>query len=90
MPDQTNPTGSSTYEAESLIHNSLPILEEILRDKEQEEQSAIQREVEKRRQRLTTTTSAEDTKKAVMLEVMSKSELPGWLTVSFSRYLDLG
>lgn len=78
-PDQTNPTGSSTFEAESLIHNSLPILEELLREKEQEEQTAIQREVERRRQRLSTTTSAEETRKAVMQEVMSKSELPGRL-----------
>lgn len=76
-PDQTNPTASTTFEAESLIHNSLPILEELLREKEKAEQSAIQKEVEKRRQRLTTTTSAEDTRKAVMQEIMSKSELPG-------------
>lgn len=78
-PDSTNPTASSTFEAESLIHNSLPILEELLREKEHEEETVIQREVERRRQRLSTTTSAEDTRKAVMQEVMSKSELPGEL-----------
>lgn len=79
VPDNTNPTGSSTYEAESLIHNSLPILEELLRVKEAEEHNVIQKEVEKRRQRLTTTTSAEETRKTVMQEVMSKSELPSRL-----------
>jgi superkiller protein 3 len=76
-PDMTSPTSTTTFEAESLVHNSLPILQEIVEYEEAAERQAIQKEVEKRRQRLTTTTSAEETRKMVMREVMSKSRLPG-------------
>lgn len=62
------------------MYNSLPILQELLAEREREEEVAIEKEVDKRRQRLTTTTSAEETRRIVMYEVMSKSELPGLST----------
>lgn len=51
-PDPTNPTATTTFVAQSAVHNSLPILEEIVAVFEKDETEAIQREVEKRRMRL--------------------------------------
>ena len=75
-PDLTAPTATTTYEAQCLVQDPLPILQETIRTQEHDEDLAINREVDKRRQRLTTTTSAEETRKAVLRETMSKSELP--------------
>lgn len=65
-----------TYEAQELIHNTIPILEQIVSNAEKEEEDAITKEINKRRTRLSVTTSAEETKKSVLREVMLVSDLP--------------
>jgi superkiller protein 3 len=52
LPDPTNPTSSSTFFTQSAIHNSLPILEEIVSLLEKEEEEAFSQGVEKQRTRL--------------------------------------
>lgn len=75
-PNATEPTATSTYEAQSLIADPLPILSEMIASAEITESSTIAKEIDRRRQRLSTTTSAEETRKQVQREVMSKSNLP--------------
>ena len=47
-PDPTTPTATTTYNAQAAIHNSLPILQEIVALTEAEEESVLKNEVEKR------------------------------------------
>jgi superkiller protein 3 len=51
-PDPTNPTATTTFVAQSAIHNSLPVIEEIVLILENHENNVFTKEVEKRRQRL--------------------------------------
>ncbi|RPD63776.1 TPR-like protein [Lentinus tigrinus ALCF2SS1-6] len=74
-PDPTNPTATTTFVAQSAVHDSLPILEELVSIHEQEEKAVGDAEVAKRRQRLAAV-SPEETRKQVALEILSKSQLP--------------
>lgn len=74
-PDQTNPTSTTTFLAQSAIHNSLPILEEIIGIIEKNEQSAFEAEVMKRRTRLGAA-GPEQIKRDVTREIWSASKLP--------------
>ncbi|OCH91806.1 TPR-like protein [Obba rivulosa] len=74
-PDPTNPTATSTYVAQSVVHDSLPILEELIAIHEQEEETYVQKEVAKRRTRLSAGTP-EEFQKEVGREVLSSSKLP--------------
>ncbi|KAK0197963.1 superkiller protein 3 [Armillaria mellea] len=74
-PDPTNPTSSTTFEAQEAVHNGLPILEEIVRILEKDEADRITREFEKRRTRLGAGTP-EQIKKDVGIEIWSVSRLP--------------
>jgi superkiller protein 3 len=51
-PDWTNPTLSSTFQAQSRVHNSLPTLEEIIAILEADEVARFTREFNARRTRL--------------------------------------
>jgi superkiller protein 3 len=51
-PDPTNPTSSTTFQAQQAIQDSLPILEEIVLLYETDEVELFSQEVEKRRKRL--------------------------------------
>lgn len=51
-PEPTAPTTTTTYVVQSAIHNSFPILEELVAIEEAKEQAFIKRELEKRRTRL--------------------------------------
>ncbi|KAI0063698.1 superkiller protein 3 SKI3 [Artomyces pyxidatus] len=75
QPDATNPTATTTFDAQSSIHNSLPILEEIVSLVEREEEDHIKREVDNRRKRLNAG-SPEDIRREVGREVYSISKLP--------------
>ncbi|KAK0232722.1 TPR-like protein [Armillaria fumosa] len=74
-PDPTNPTSSTTFEAQEAVHNGLPILEEIVRILEKDEAEKITREFEKRRTRLGAGTP-EQIKKDVGIEIWNVSRLP--------------
>ncbi|KAK0440394.1 TPR-like protein [Desarmillaria tabescens] len=74
-PDPTNPTSTTTFEAQEAVHNGLPILEETVRILEKDEADKITREFEKRRTRLGAGTP-EQIKKDVGVEVWSVSRLP--------------
>ncbi|GJE96722.1 TPR-like protein [Phanerochaete sordida] len=74
-PDPTNPTGTTTFLAQSAIHNSLPILEEIVSIVEKNEQSAFEKEVQKRRTRLGAA-GPEQIKRDVGREIWGASKLP--------------
>ncbi|KAF8894922.1 hypothetical protein CPB84DRAFT_1682556 [Gymnopilus junonius] len=75
QPDPTNPTASSTQEAQEAIHNGFHILQEITSLTEKYEGDALNREVEKRRTRLGAP-SLEQLKKDVLNEIYAKSQLP--------------
>ncbi|KAF5389426.1 hypothetical protein D9757_004371 [Collybiopsis confluens] len=51
-PDSTNPTSTTTFQAENAIHNSLTVIEEIVTILEREEESYMKKEFGKRRTRL--------------------------------------
>ncbi|KAH8093923.1 TPR-like protein [Cristinia sonorae] len=74
-PDATNPTSTTTFQAQAAIHNSLPILEEIISIYEREEEAAIKNEVERRRTRLGAA-GPEQIKREVGREVWGSSKLP--------------
>ncbi|KAI0082004.1 TPR-like protein [Panus rudis PR-1116 ss-1] len=74
-PDPTNPTGSSTFETQIAMQNSLPILEEIVSILEQHEEETIKNEIAKRRTRLNAS-GPEQLKREVGREVWGPSKLP--------------
>ena len=51
-PDATNPDATTTFEAQSAIQDSLPIIQEIVRILEKYEVATFGQEVDKRRKRL--------------------------------------
>lgn len=51
-PDPTNPTGSPIFDIQAAVHNSLPIIEEIISIIERGEEVLIKNEFDKRRTRL--------------------------------------
>ncbi|KAI0093293.1 TPR-like protein [Irpex rosettiformis] len=74
-PDATNPSATTTFDAQSAIHNSLPILEEIISIIETHENDVFQKEVAKRRTRLGAA-GPEAVKREVGREVWGISRLP--------------
>ena len=78
-PDPTNPALTTTFDAQSAIHNSLPILEELVAIYEKAEDAWSRNEVEKRRTRLNAP-PVEQIRKDVAIEVISGSQ------VSIVRY----
>ncbi|KAG9316442.1 superkiller protein 3 [Chiua virens] len=75
QPDPTNPTASSTYDTQVAVHNSLPIIEEIISMIEQDENVFIKNEFDKRRTRLGGP-SPDQLKKDIGVEVWGSSRLP--------------
>ncbi|TBU40919.1 TPR-like protein [Dichomitus squalens] len=73
-PDPTNPS-TATFVVQSAIHNSLPILEELVSIYEQDETTWQESEITKRRQRLDAP-SPQEVQRAVTLELMARSKLP--------------
>src|SRR4051812_36123795 len=51
-PDPTSPTGSTVYDVQTAVYNSLPTLQEIIQLTEEDESETIDQEVKKRRTRL--------------------------------------
>lgn len=51
-PDASNPDSTTTFAAQSAIHNSLPIVQEIVQILEEYEDTTFAQEVDKRRKRL--------------------------------------
>ena len=51
-PNPTSPTSSAILAIQNAVHNTLPVLEEIVTLIEKEEENAFDREFEKRRTRL--------------------------------------
>lgn len=74
-PDSTNPTSTTTFVAQSAIHNSLPVLEELVSIHEKHEQGVQRDEISKRRTRLNGP-SLETIQRDVALEILSISQLP--------------
>ncbi len=73
-PDTTNPSATTTFEAQSAIHNSLPILEEIISIVETHESDVFNKEVAKRRTRIGAT-GPEAVKREVGREIWSISKV---------------
>lgn len=73
-PDATNPTATTTFFAQTVIQDSLPILEEIVSIHEKDEETNYDREVEKRRMRLGAA-GPEEVKKEVGREIWSVSKV---------------
>ena len=76
-PDATNPTGSTTFDAQDSIHNGFRVLEEIVAMTETMEEDTLKREVEKRRTRLGAS-SPEQLRKEVLSEISKTSQVCFW------------
>ncbi|EKM54043.1 uncharacterized protein PHACADRAFT_145635 [Phanerochaete carnosa HHB-10118-sp] len=74
-PDPTSPASTTTFLAQSAIHDSLPIFEEIVGILEKNEESAFDKEVQKRRTRLGAA-GPEQIKRDVGQEIWGASKLP--------------
>lgn len=74
-PDPTNPTATTTFAAQTAVHNTLPVLEEIVALVEKEEEDTFQREFDKRRTRLNAA-GPEQLKKDIGREMWGTSRLP--------------
>lgn len=74
LPDATNPNLTTTFEAQNAVHNSLPILEEIVRLLESHEEETLKKEVEKRRTRLGAA-GPEQLKKEIGIDIWSGSQV---------------
>ncbi|KAH7915212.1 superkiller protein 3 [Hygrophoropsis aurantiaca] len=75
LPDPTNPTATSTFAIQTAIHNSLPVIEEIILLTEKQEETTTKNEFEKRRTRLGAP-NADQLRKDIGREVWGSSELP--------------
>lgn len=74
-PDYTNPEGNTIFYAQSAVHNSLPVLEEMVALLEKDEAEYLTREIDKRRTRLGAA-GPEQLRKEVGREVWGSSKLP--------------
>ncbi|PPQ99738.1 hypothetical protein CVT24_009721 [Panaeolus cyanescens] len=74
-PDPTNPTGTSTFEAQDAVHNGLPILEEIIQLTEKIETGRFNREFASRRTRLGAP-PPDVLQKDIQREISADSKLP--------------
>ncbi|KAF9245024.1 superkiller protein 3 [Melanogaster broomeanus] len=74
-PDPTNPTSTSTFDTQTAIHNSLPVIEEIISISERDEEAVIKNEFDKRRTRLGGP-SPDQLKRDIGVEVWGASKLP--------------
>ena len=73
-PDPTNPTSTTTFVAQTAIHNSLPVIEEIISLTEQNEEGFIKTEFDRRRTRLGAS-QPDQLKKEIGLEVWRTSKV---------------
>lgn len=73
-PDSTNPTATTTFEAQDAVHNGYRILQEVVSLTESLEDDFFKKEVEKRRMRLGAP-SPEVIRKEVFLETFKKSKV---------------
>jgi superkiller protein 3 len=74
-PDLTNPAATALFSIQSVVHNSLPILEEIVDLVERDEVESVKKEVESRRLRLDETRGPDLLRKAVELEILGTSQV---------------
>lgn len=82
-PDATNPTATATFFAQSAVHNSLPILEEMTSIHENDEEKTVATKVHNLRQRIGAG-SPEQIRKDVDREVLGESKvIRGFLPVLF-------
>lgn len=74
LPDPSAPTATTTFVAQSAIHDSLPMIQEMVQILEKEENEAFTKEVDKRRMRLGAA-GPETIRKEVGRELWSKSQV---------------
>jgi superkiller protein 3 len=73
-PDFTNPTSTTTAYSQAAIHDSLPILEEVVSLIEADEKETVEGEIARRRTRLNAG-SPQDVKNEVIREVYGDSKV---------------
>lgn len=73
-PDPTNPTASPIFDMQVAVHNSLPVIEEIVSIIERDEEVLIKNEFDKRRTRLGGP-SPDQLKKDIGVEVWGTSRV---------------
>jgi len=73
-PDPANPTATTTLAIQEAVHNSLPVLEEIITLTEQDEEETLKKEVDKRRMRLGAS-GPEELRKEVGREIWGSSNV---------------
>jgi superkiller protein 3 len=74
IPDHTNPAGTPAYQTQAAVHNTLPVLDEIIGIVEKDEEDAYSKEVAKRRTRLGAA-SPEQLRKEVGVEIWGPSQV---------------
>lgn len=72
--DATNPAATTTFVAQSAVHNSLPTIEEIISIFETHERATFEREVANRRTRLGAP-NPEQIRREVIREISAKSRV---------------
>nr|GAT57676.1 antiviral protein [Mycena chlorophos] len=75
IPDHTSPEATASYNVPAMVHNGLPVLEEVISILEREEVASYDKEIAKRRTRLGAA-SPEVLRKEVGVEIWSVSRLP--------------
>jgi superkiller protein 3 len=73
-PNPTNPTSTTTFATQEAVHNSLPILEEIIALVEKDEDETVRKEIDKRRTRMNGP-GLEELKKEVGREIWGASKV---------------
>jgi len=86
-PDLTNPAATTLFSMQSAVHNSLPILEEIVDLTERDEVESVKSQVENRRQRLDETRGPDQLRKAVEFEILGASQVRMYF---FFRFVCVG
>lgn len=88
-PDPTAPTATPTLGIQTAVHNTLPIIEEIVSLLEKEEEASFNREFERRRTRLDAVNAGpEGIRRQVGKAVWGVSNVSCWWDVyAFCRHL---
>jgi superkiller protein 3 len=77
LPDQTNPTSTTTFSSEMAIHvGSIKIAQEVIELLEDVEKSTVEKEVDKRRTRLDSASKSKDAlRNEIGVEIWRKSKV---------------
>jgi hypothetical protein len=88
VPDFTNPTSTAIFSSQAAIHNSLPILEEVVSLNEADEKETLDKEVANRRKRLHAG-NAQRVRNEVVREVYGGSKVSSYCLYPYINLITL-